>query len=225
MSEPEDIEGLGPRKTKPLLNPKADLRTLKLSPTEGFVMSRVDGHTSYAEICNVTGLGAAPTIAILRKLKTTGLIHNPGETPSPQLRAHSPKPNPTSEVSEPRERRASVKPGATVLARLDDASSVDPADLIDGPDLDPIFKSRLVRAARRLHKLAPHELLGVPADADRRALKKAYFLASKELHPDRFYGQDLGLFRTLLERLFHAITHAYETLDGPLEKKGEKTRG
>lgn len=228
MSKIEDIEGLGPKTTKPQLNSKADFRTVKLSPTEGFVMSRVDGQSSYAEICNVTGLGAPATLEILRKLKSAGLIHNPGEppivpsketaTPLPR-KAPTPPPGPVDEASsEPRQRRMTAKPGKTVLERLDDGSTVDPGELIDGPGLDHLTKTRLVRAARRLHKLSPHELLGVPADADRKALKKAYFIASKELHPDRFYGRDVGTFRTLLERLFHAITHAYESLDKPQDK-------
>ncbi|MDX2022881.1 MAG: J domain-containing protein [Deltaproteobacteria bacterium] len=216
MSASDDIEGLGPKKTKPLLNPKADLRAVKLSPTEGFVMSRVDGHTSYAEICNVTGLGAAGTIEILRKLKQAGLIYNPGETPRsppPAQAPASPKP------------KTPVPPGQTVLARLDDGSAVDPADLIDGPDLEITLKTRLIRAARLLPKLAPHELLGVSPTADHKALKKAYFVASKELHPDRFYGKNLGMFRTLLERLFRAITDAYEQLDQTNTKPGGKPRG
>lgn len=217
MTTIDELEGLGPKTTKPLLNSKADFRTIKLSPTEGFVMSRVDGHSSYADLCNVTGLGAAATLEILRKLKSVGLIHNPGETPKTPVPAQ-----PSDSVAEPestRSRRATTRPSKTVLERFDDGSVVDPAELIEGPDLDPVMKTRLVRAARRMGKLSPHELLGVPADADHKTLKKAYFVASKELHPDRFFGKDLGSFRGLLERLFRAITSAYETLDKPQENK------
>ena len=221
MSTSDHIEGLGLKKTKPLLNPKADLRAVKLSPTEGFVMSRVDGHASYAEICNLTGLGAAATIEILKKLMRGGLIHNPGEAPrSPTPVPHAVVPPPPSPKP-----KTPLPPGQTVLVRLDDGSPIDPAELIEGPDLDHALKTRLIRAARRLPKLAPHDLLGVPPNADHKALKKAYFVASKELHPDRFYGKDLGMFRTLLERLFRAITEAYEQLDKANTKPEEKRRG
>jgi len=188
-------------------------------------MSRVDGQSSYAELCNVTGLGGAATLEILRKLKNAGLIYNPGEAPSTPVPAKvaTPAPEPKVKIepsSDQRPRRATTRPSKTVLERFDDGSVVDPAELIEGPDLDPVMKARLVRAARRLGKLSPHELLGVAADADHTALKKAYFVASKELHPDRFFGKDLGSFRGLLERLFRAITQAYETLDKPQENKG-----
>lgn len=225
MTTVDDIEGLGPKKTKPLLNHKADLRAVKLSPTEGFVMSRVDGNTSYSEICNVTGLGAPATIEILRKLKEAGLIHNPGEAPKVPPPQKLPAPHAVVPPPVSPKPKTPVPPGQTVLARLDDGSSIDPADLIDGPDLDAALKTRLIRAARRLPKLAPHELLGVAASADHKALKKAYFVASKELHPDRFYGKDLGMFRTLLERLFRAITDAYEQLDKANTKPEDKPRG
>ena len=41
-----------------------------LSPVDFFVLSRVDGATSYGEICLLTGLGADRTIEILKRLHT-----------------------------------------------------------------------------------------------------------------------------------------------------------
>ncbi len=211
MSTNDDsIAGLGPRGQKPVLNASAQLRDAKLSPTEGFVLSRVDGQTSYAEICSLTGLGAVGTIEILQRLKFLGFILNPGESASA-----SPVPAATS-PTEARPRRHSTVGGQdSVLVRLDDNSPVDPADLVDGPDLDPLVKKRLIRAARRMAKLAPHEILGVPQNADAKTIKKAYVLATKELHPDRFYGKNLGIFRGLLERLFRGVSEAFAAMEKP----------
>jgi hypothetical protein len=50
-----------------------------------------------------------------------------------------------------------------------------------------------------------HEILGVAADADRKALRKAYFALSKELHPDRFFRRNVGPFGKRLERIFGKI--------------------
>src|SRR4051812_41061173 len=79
----EQFSGLGPKGDRPRLNPGADLTAQRLTPTEGFVLSRVDGTSSYDEICLVTGLGEAQTLEILRRLKSQGLILGPRDTVPP----------------------------------------------------------------------------------------------------------------------------------------------
>jgi hypothetical protein len=49
-----EIVGLGPGTDRPRLNTGIDLAHQRLSPTEGFVLSRVDGRTSYDELCMVS---------------------------------------------------------------------------------------------------------------------------------------------------------------------------
>jgi hypothetical protein len=214
-----EFPGLGPQAEKPIVNPGADFKAHPLSPVEGFVLSRVDGKSSYADICSVTGLGVAKTVEILVRLRALGLIANPGETTRRPTAAVPYERKPTEPGVRGRtesgadERAKSPPPaGPTLLERLDDRSVIDPADLLDAPDLDPEVKKRILRVARLVDSLSPTELLGVPADADERALKKAYFAASKELHPDRFYGKDLGIFRPILEKLFKQCATAFEVL-------------
>jgi curved DNA-binding protein CbpA len=60
-----------------------------------------------------------------------------------------------------------------------------------------------------------HEILGVPANADRKALRKAYFALSKELPPDRFFRRNTGTFGKRLDRIFGKIVEAYELLSDP----------
>ena len=43
-------------------------------------------------------------------------------------------------------------------------------------------------------------------------VKRAYFAASKELHPDRFYGKDIGPYRDKLSDIFAQLTRAFEQL-------------
>src|SRR5262245_33593423 len=71
---PSAIQGLGGREECPQLNPSADPMRAHLSPQEGWVLSRVDGHTSFGELCLITGLGEEQTIEILRRLSERGLI-------------------------------------------------------------------------------------------------------------------------------------------------------
>ena len=48
--------------------------------------------------------------------------------------------------------------------------------------------------------------------ADLKALKRAYFLLSKEIHPDRYYGKKLGSFATRMSHVFEETSRAYARL-------------
>jgi hypothetical protein len=57
-----------------------------------------------------------------------------------------------------------------------------------------------------------YQRLKVRDDADRRAIRDAYFRLSKQFHPDAFYGRRLEGYRERLEEIFRALTHAYDVL-------------
>jgi DnaJ-class molecular chaperone len=94
------------------------------------------------------------------------------------------------------------------------------ADKLTGaPDLSIEMKVKLLRLQRRLKTLSPHELLGVAPDADRETVKRAYLAAAKEIHPDRFYRKDVGLFRPILGEIFTHLSRASQVL---LQAKAKK---
>jgi DnaJ-domain-containing protein 1 len=230
-----DIAGLGAKTDRPRLNPTINFSALKLTTTEAFILSRVDGRSSYDEVCRMSSLGREETLAILRKLKKDEVILGPGQSPTatkaPPRRSPRPSPSPDHRPRTPAPvvvthemlRKAQEMAGGqaeeskaaitSVLDRLDDGSAVDPADLIEGHDLSADFKRRLIRLQRRLRKLEPHELLGVDKDADGAAVKRAFAAASKELHPDRYFGKDLGPFRERLAQIFARITEAVQEIE------------
>jgi hypothetical protein len=204
------FDGLGPKDARPRLNPAVSAASCVKTPEEYFVLSRVDGNTSFAELCRVSGLGLVDTVKLLRRFKEAGLLLVPGEA-APAAPPPAPQPQHT-------------KPGAAVargslLERLDDGSPVDLAALGAAPALDEGVRQRIARLHRRMRSLAPRELLGVPEDADFAQLKRAYFAASKELHPDRFYGRDIGRYRALLSDIFATLSAAFDTLQTDLRKK------
>ena len=53
-----------------------------------------------------------------------------------------------------------------------------------------------------------YEVLGVASDADRRAIRDAYFSLSKRFHPDVFYGREIV-------EIFRALTTAYDVRSNP----------
>jgi hypothetical protein len=232
----DDISGLGRKSECPRLNTSADLTRLKLTPTEGFVLSRIDGRTSYDEICRLSSLDREETLTILRKLKRDTIILGPHDKPAPLPPRKAPRPaakTPPPErphktpspvmVTNEMLRKAQEKAGGkaeseeeqlpSVLERLDDGSPVAPAELIDGHGLPVEAKRHIVRLYRRLRQLPPHELLGVPADADKATIKRAFAAASKELHPDRHFGKDLGSFRDKLAKIFARMTESVQELE------------
>jgi curved DNA-binding protein CbpA len=70
-----------------------------------------------------------------------------------------------------------------------------------------------LRALESRESLMSHyELLGIPADADGGAIRRAYFEKSKRFHPDAWFGKDLGDYRPLLSKWFQKLAMAYQTL-------------
>ena len=243
MPTSDQISGLGAKTERPRLNATADLSRVQLTPTEGFILSRIDGRVSYDEICRMSSLGREETLAILRKLRQQRLILGPQDqvergiapktsraplrrTATADKSGHTPAPTMVTdemlrkakEKSDGKgdEKRSELRP---VLERLDDGSTVAPAALAEGPDLPEETKARILRLHRRLRKLGPHELLGVAADADTTTIKRAFAAASKELHPDRYFGKDLGSYREKLAQIFARITEAVQALQKASKSK------
>lgn len=60
-----------------------------------------------------------------------------------------------------------------------------------------------------------YQLLGIPRNADRKAIKRAYYELAALVHPDRHGGRDLGAWKPLMEALFRHVTIAHDTLGDP----------
>jgi curved DNA-binding protein CbpA len=63
-----------------------------------------------------------------------------------------------------------------------------------------------------LHKTDHYRILGVSEDADRKAIKSAYFQIVANFHPDRYFGKKLGTYKQKLEAIFRRLTEAHDTL-------------
>jgi tetratricopeptide (TPR) repeat protein len=85
--------------------------------------------------------------------------------------------------------------------------------------LDDSSRRLILAMARLADGRDPWALLGVRAGADARHLKRAYFKLSKEIHPDRYFGQRLGSFTARFPFVFEALSRAYARLTSP-ERSG-----
>jgi tetratricopeptide (TPR) repeat protein len=67
-------------------------------------------------------------------------------------------------------------------------------------------------------------MLGVPRGSETKVLKRAYFSLSKDIHPDRFFGKQLGSFADRLAAVFEAVSRAYAKLTNPDKTTGAHQR-
>jgi tetratricopeptide (TPR) repeat protein len=80
------------------------------------------------------------------------------------------------------------------------------------PDLEARLQALrdLIRA-----ECTHYQLLGIPRNADRKSIKRAYYELAALVHPDRHGGRDLGAWKPLMEALFRHVTVAHDTLGDP----------
>ena len=183
----------------PRLGPGVDPTLLELTPAEGYLLSRIDGATSWTHLRAIGGIGADEVDRCLERWLAAGVVVVEGAE-SLRVPAHSPEP-PASDAAP---LATSVRPAV-------------PSDVDASLDIPIEVQGRIFEFEAKLD--APyHEILGVPRDADRKALRKAYFALSKELHPDRFFRRNVGPFGKRLERIFGKIVEAYELLSDPMAR-------
>jgi curved DNA-binding protein CbpA len=159
---------------------------LRLTPSEGFLLSRIDGQTSWASLRVIAGMPGEQVDACLERWIAQGIV------------ALSPP-------AEPEPAPAAVAGGGA------------PSAGDDAPDLPPELRRRIQDFEARLDR-PYHEILDVSADADLRAIKRAFFGLSKEFHPDRHFRRRLGSFGPRLDRVFKRIALAYEMLSDPVAR-------
>jgi tetratricopeptide (TPR) repeat protein len=92
-----------------------------------------------------------------------------------------------------------------------------PDPLTEAVDLDPDRKREILAREAQLGR-DDWTVLGLKPGATAEAVKLAYFEASRVFHPDRYYGKNLGSFRTRLERIFQRLSEAHETLTEALRR-------
>lgn len=210
----------------PRLNPTCNVRSLPLTPAEAFVLSRVDGFTSAADLGAMTGLGAEVLETLSRLLSlgailgeaaseasarpASGPLRPPGPIPSrlPTTQplvtpAMSPAPPVVVSHVPPRPQAASLpaKPRRYAIAELE-----------EDVDIEPERRKRILDLFYSLGDASYYDLLGVEQTADKKQIKAAYFQLAQEFHPDRYFRKRLGNFGAKIEAVFKEITTAHDTL-------------
>jgi curved DNA-binding protein CbpA len=162
---------------------------------ERMVLSNVDGRVSVADIAAASGLDTDDVRTVLARLAELGALEGAAEAPRTQ-----PAPPP------PEASAAPTAAGGTSAGGWDRA-------LLDEPgDLDLEVRNMVMDLFHALDELDHYQLLGVARDADRKAIKSAYYGLAARLHTDRYFGKNLGSFKAKMEAVFGRITTAHDTL-------------
>ncbi len=172
-----------------------DLGASDVSVQEGFVMSRVDGVSTVKEICVSSGLGMEATMQIMASLADKGLVMLGGKSVAPA-------PAPEPELRSP----------------LDDVSE----DLVPEGEDYPINK-RLRAYIRshygRLEEMNFYELLCVEPTTDLHVIRRGFLLRTKEFHPDRYFGRDIGPYEDMVREVFKHVVRAYRFLEDVAQRE------
>ncbi len=155
--------------------------------------------------------------------------------PAPK-RKPAPKPSPTAEAApnkgkgEPTKQKAAPTPASNASApkpapKPKAAPKPKPSPKLSKPSAEeeealgltlPLphdERVRILMYRRQLGQATLFELLEIEAEeADKRSIKRAYYRLSKEFHPDRYYGEELGPFGGWLAEVFKAVTDAFNVL-------------
>jgi len=217
---PPSIGGLGSTQLKLRASPGFDPLKAKVLPEEYFLFSRFDGSSTLKDVLLESGLPIERAIGIVMKLRSLGALLLPTETVPPAADQTEKLPLRTPDATEKiHVRTAAGSQPPTLDTTLPDPTADELKALSETNALADAQRRQILAMARLLDKRDPWALLGVPHGADAKALKRAYFKLSKDIHPDRFYGRQLGSFAERLSTVFEALTRAYERLTNP-DKSG-----
>lgn len=199
----------------PRLGPGVDPTALALTPAEGYLLSRIDGRTPWRVLREIGGLPPREIDRCLERWIAERVLVVDGVRGARSDAAGAQRSDPPPQTST---RPAAQRPaGAPAPASATAAAAASGLRVDPSLDLPVAVQEKVLQLVARLD--APyHEILGVPPDADRKALKRAYFALSKEFHPDRYFRKNLGPFQAELERVFKKIVEAYELLSDPMAR-------
>jgi curved DNA-binding protein CbpA len=184
-------------------NPLLLYQKISLKPEEGFVLSRVDGISTLTDIATISPLGEEQTLRCIYGLVSAGVLEMEGRggatapTQAPEEHVEIPKPEATPLETEPK---------------------VVVQDTGPSPEEKAIYDDITAKHAS-LATATYYDLLGITMTASDGEIKKAYYAMAKKYHPDRHHSPHLQDVHGLLEELFVKITHAYQTLSAPLERR------
>lgn len=189
-----------------------DATQLSLSAAEGYLLSRIDGATSWRLLREIGGIPPDAVDACLENWVEQGLVVSTDTKRHESSRATTASPMTNSDSGAGRKPVSAVD---TVAKDVDAAEVViDESALNESLDIDLETQRRILEYEASLGR-PYHELLGVAPGAEPKLVKRAYFKLSKEFHPDRYFRKEIGCYASRLDQIFKKVLEAHEILSDP----------
>jgi curved DNA-binding protein CbpA len=189
-----------------------DVRKLPLTPAEGYLLSRVDGSTSTADLCALTGQSRQDVDKALARLVQLGAVMmDAAEARSVAVTEGS------AVAAKALDELEQPAMESYVVPQEGDGKSpalYDPSELDEDVDVPPDKRRKVLDVYYRLDELSHYAVLGVEPTADKKAIKSAYYQAAAEYHPDKYFRKNMGSYKAKLEAIFSRVTVAHDTLLG-----------
>jgi tetratricopeptide (TPR) repeat protein len=215
-----DIDRVLAPSTDPLLR----FQKVTLSPTDGYVLSRVDGILTAREVIQVIPMDPVETQRSLFGLLCTGIVEFlaqvrrpvapppthplPARAPEPPAPAPAPPAPPRAAEPPPVAATAPAAPAAPAVPAAPAAAAVG-ADKAAERDAR---RQEIMEAFEGLKQRTHFEVLGLERSANDAQVKEAYFRLAKRFHPDVQHDPHLADLRDKLEAVFIRLGEAYEVL-------------
>lgn len=181
----------------PRLMPTCDPTALPLSPAEGFLLSRIDGQTSWKVLREIGGLTPDEVDVRIEEWLAQGIIDIDGRPPRVERRKQSP------------EEKLKPRPSASKRKRGINESLID-----ESLEIKVDVQREILEYELRLDQ-DYFSLLGLARGAELKDIKRAYFKLSKQFHPDRYFRRSIGDYGPRLVVIFKQVSEAYELLSDP----------
>jgi DnaJ-domain-containing protein 1 len=170
----------------------------RMSPQEGYLLSRLDAKTSLADIFSTVPGDEDEIKRNLLLLWASSVIDSPNlEKIVPRVQA-----TPAAPASAPASGPASKAPSRdyrTPVPHMKETTIEEDLQLVK-VTYDKLSRNDF------------YALLGVSARADLPEIKTAYYKLARRFHPDRYYGLEDPVVREKVDVIFSAVNVAYETL-------------
>jgi tetratricopeptide (TPR) repeat protein len=181
-----------------VISPASDgLGDLILSPTEGFLVSRVETPIAVGELIMLSGLREPEAHRTIYGLVLAGVLNR--ELPPRAFR----------DGEQPTTTKTPKKAAPGIAAPAEPTHKGKPAPVRDAQQELKAFLDQLANATNH------YQVLNVPLAADASEAKRAYYSLARHFHPDRFHDLARTPIHARLEAAFARITQAHETLSNP----------
>jgi tetratricopeptide (TPR) repeat protein len=192
-------------------DPLLRFQRITLSPTDGYVLSRIDGSLSAREVIQLIPTPAEETLRSLFGLLCTGVIEYLDLPPRlPQKQQARPAARPAAPPATVAQPPAPVAAAAAPAAPAAPAP-VTPAAAAAAAD-SAARRQEIVEAFEGLTTRTHFEVLGIPRASSETQVKEAYFRLARRFHPDVHHDLTLADLKDKLEAVFIRLGEAYEVL-------------